>query len=71
MSRTSIQQFRATLTEGSGDAAEAYRAITRHPRSALSLRGGWIPWGAASSAARDGWIPWGVKDRTAGAAIAG
>ena len=75
MPRISIQQFRAGLTDGTSAAAEAYRALTRRPRSAVSLRGEWTPWSAASSAAsRGGWIPWGVAataDRPAGAAIAG
>lgn len=66
MSRITIQQFRATLMDGTGAAAEAYRALTRRPRSALSLRGDWTPWSAASSAAgRLGWIPWGVAAKEA------
>lgn len=73
MTRTSIRQFRATLTNGSGTAADAYRALARRPQNAASLHGGWIPWGVASStgARRGDWTPWSAAaDRPAGVAFA-
>jgi hypothetical protein len=56
MSRTTIQQFRAALADGSDQSRvlRAYREITRRP--ARSPRGGdWVIWTAAAAV---GWVQW-------------
>ncbi|HYH79234.1 MAG TPA: hypothetical protein VEX86_05540 [Longimicrobium sp.] len=52
MPRITIQQFRGTITDGSGSATlvHAYRELARRPELAARMHA-------------NGWIPWGVNDQ--------
>ena len=78
MPRTSIQQFRAALTNRADQSApmRAYRRIARQPASAAARVGGeWATWPPALAVAGD-WVPWGALasaaagERPAGARFA-
>ena len=74
MPRTSIQQFRAALTNRADQSApmRAYRRIARQPASAAAQMGGdWGAWPPALAAAGDS-IPWGAaaSERWVGARFA-
>lgn len=58
MSRTSIQQFRATLADTANQSGpvRAYRALTRRPAVDARIAGDWAVWPPV--AATSGWIPW-------------
>ena len=60
MTRTSIQQFRASLTDGADQTAamRAYRQIALRPAPADGRVGvEWAAWAAAEAAAT-GWMEW-------------
>jgi len=68
VTRTSIQQFRASLVDGADQTApmRAYRQITRHPAPADGRVGAdWVTWPPAASAAGD-CVPWGAAASSAG-----
>lgn len=54
MTRLSIRQFRASLSDRatSGASLRAYRALARSGSGTLALRGDWTPWSAAASSGR-------------------
>ncbi|MFL5540508.1 MAG: hypothetical protein ACJ8J0_16070 [Longimicrobiaceae bacterium] len=63
MPRTSIQQFRAALTDGADQSPlmRAYRRIANVPASVAAMAGGeWVTWPPALAAAGE-WIPWGAQ----------
>ncbi|MFL5540507.1 MAG: hypothetical protein ACJ8J0_16065 [Longimicrobiaceae bacterium] len=68
MTRTSIQQFRASLLDGADQTAamRAYRQIALRPAPADGRVGvEWAAWPAVEATAGD-WIPWGAAPAAAG-----
>jgi hypothetical protein len=68
MTRTSIQQFRASLADGADQTAamRAYRQIARRPAPADGRVGiDWPTWPPAAAAGGD-WVPWGAAPISTG-----
>ncbi|MFL5385675.1 MAG: hypothetical protein ACJ8GN_24430 [Longimicrobiaceae bacterium] len=61
MTRTSIQQFRASLVDGADQTVvmRAYRQIARRPAPADGRIGAdWAVWPPAAAASTAGWVEW-------------